>query len=195
MHNDNEKANAFLNNINSDAEEMCGKIKRETDRYVATELNKAREHAHEDVKSFKKSEIDRLNEENNASFSELEAQETRKLLDRRSQITAEVFERAEKKLSDFTQTPSYPDFLKKSIAQIKSKLGDGAVIILKPDDKKYEAEISPLCAEIKYDSSIRIGGCRAENKAAGLIADDTLETRLEEEKSNFYKASGMSITL
>ena len=195
MTNEKEKAAVFLDSINRDADTLCKKIRSDVDRYVETELEKARAIAHEQVKTFRKSEIDRLNEENNAGFSELEAEETKKLLDRRTQITDEVFEKAVNKLKQFTESAEYPDFLKRSITEIKAQLGEDAVIILRPEDEKYGAELSDLCAEIKYDPSISLGGCRAENLSAGIIADDTLEARLQEEKSRFYRTSGMTITL
>ena len=195
MTDETRKANIFLENINRDAEAMCRKIRRDTDMLVAGELEKARRRAHEDVRSLKKSEFDRLNEEANAGFSELEAQETKAVLDRRAQITDEVFARAEARLAEFAAGEAYLDFLKRSIAKIKAAIGDDAVIILKPDDKKYEAELKELCSEIRYDASVRIGGCRAENLKKRLVADDTLEARLEAEKSEFYKTSGLTINL
>lgn len=194
MNSETEKAGVFLENINRDAEARCRQIRQETDRYIMSELNKARDRAHEDVKSFKQSEIDRLNEANNAGFSELEAQETKKLLDRRTEITNEVFAKAKARLVEFAAGENYLDFLKRSIENIKSAIGSDAVIILKPDDKKYEAELSELCREIKYDPAIEIGGCRAENIQEHVTADDTLEARLEAEKSGFYKSSGLSVT-
>ena len=195
MINEKEKTDIFLNNINQDADELCQKIRSDVDSYVAGELSKARALAHEQVKTFKKSEIDRLNEENNAGFSELEAQETKKLLDRRTQITDEIFGRALKEIEKFTDSADYLAFLKKSITEIKSQLGEETTIILRPEDKKYESELSALCTEIKYDSSITLGGCKAENLSVGILADDTLSARLEEAKTHFYKTSGMSITL
>lgn len=195
MANDAEKASAFLKNINFEADALCKQIRQETDRYVTTELNKARQRAHEDVKALRKSEFDRLNEETNAGFSEFEARETKSLLDRRAQITDEVFSKAKQRLIEFAQSEEYFEFLLKSIDKIKQTLGETSVIYLKPDDSKYEAELLKHCAEIKYTPEIEIGGCRAENTANQLFADDTLEARLEEEKLNFYKTSGLSITL
>ena len=195
MNTENEKISVFLDNINSDADARCKTIRQEADRYVMQELSKARQRAHEDVKAFRKTEIDRLNEETNAGFSELEAQEKKKLIDRRSEITNEVFSKAKVKLIDFTKSDKYLDFLVKSINSIKTAIGEDTVIIVKPDDKKYEAELSKLCKEIKYDPSIKIGGCKAENFANKLIADDTLDARLEAEKANFYKNSGLLITM
>lgn len=195
MNSEAKKTDIFLESINKDAEALCDKIRRDADTFVVNELEKARVRAHEDVKAFKKSEIDRLNEENNAGFSELEMQETKIVLDRRTQITNDIFSRAETKLIEFTKSGKYLDFLKASIAAIETAIGDDSVILLKPDDKKFEAELKGLCKEIKYDATIKIGGCKAENIDNRLIADDTLDTRLEGEKADFYKNSGLTLTL
>lgn len=195
MKNNSVKQNIFFNNINNDARIMCDKIRSDVDKYVETELNMARKIAHEQVRDVKKSELDRLNEENNIGFSELEALEKKKLLDRRTQITDEIFQRAEEKLKNFVESKDYLDFLKRSIAEIKNNIGENAIIILRPEDKKLESELSAICYQIKYDSNIKLGGCKGENTTDGFIADDTLEARLEEEKIRFYKTSGMTVTL
>lgn len=195
MNSESRKAEIFLENINRDADAVCDKIRRETDELVAAELSKVRIRAKEDLKALQKSETDRLNEETNAGFSEFEAAETKAVLDRRTEITNEIFSRAEAGLVKFAKSEKYLPFLKGSIEKIKKALGDDTVIILKPDDKKYEAELSELCGKIKYDESIKIGGCKAENLKNRLIADDTLEIRLEEEKENFYRTSGLTIAL
>ncbi|MCQ2485573.1 MAG: hypothetical protein MJ168_09600 [Clostridia bacterium] len=194
MINETQKTNSFLETINSIAHAKSTKIREETDSYIAQELEKARQRAHEDLKVFKKNEIDRLNEETNAGFSELEAKETKMLLDRRAEITDNVFSKAKAKLIEFVASDKYLTFLIRSIEEIKIALGNDTVIFLKPDDKKYEAELSKLCREIKYDPTIEIGGCKAENIINRMVADDTLETKLNAEKSIFYKTSGLSVT-
>lgn len=195
MVTDNEKSELFIKAINAEAEKRCDSIKKDIDNYINSELQKARELAHTNVRTVKKDETDRLNEQNNATFSELEAEETGKLLNRRNEIANEVFANAVKKINGFTESGEYISFLEKSIGEIKKAIGEDAVIILRPDDKKYEEKLKSLCAEIKYDSSIVLGGCKAENIPAALIADDTLDSRLKEAKVDFYKNSGLTITL
>lgn len=194
MINETQKTNSFLDTINNIAHTKCEKIKQEADSYVEQELEKARQRAHEDLKAFKKNEIDRLNEETNAGFSELEAQETKRLLDRRTEITNDIFSKAKAKLIEFAASENYIGFLAESIGKIKDVLGEDTVIFVKPDDKKYESELLKLCKKVKYDPTIEIGGCKAESTANRMVADDTLETRLDAEKSNFYKVSGLSVT-
>lgn len=195
MITDNEKAANFLEAINQDAKKRCDKIKQDVDAYIASELQKARVLAHEEVKAIKKAEYDKLNEQNNSSLSENEAGETKLLIERRTEITNEVFGSAVNGIEAFVNSDKYLGFLKESISKLQSAVGKDAVIILRPDDNKYESALSEICSQIKYDESIKLGGCRAENMSEHLAADDTLETRLNEEKQNFYKNSGLSIAL
>ena len=192
---DKEKNEFFVNSINEEAEKRCVKIKKDIDEYIDSELQKARESASLNIGSIKKDETDRLNEKNNAAFSELEAQETRKLLNRRNEIANEVFKKAESKIKAFTGNDEYFDFLVSSIEKIKKEIGDDTIIYLRPDDKKYSKKLKSLCKEIKFDSTIILGGCKAENISAALLADDTLDSRFEEAKAGFYKKSGLIITL
>lgn len=195
MLNDNDKSTLFLDEINTEAQKRCENIKKDIDCYVASELKKARELAQANVGAVKKDETDRLTERNNASLSELEAEETHRLFERRNEIANDVFNKASDKIKAFVSGNDYLTFLKKSITSLKSAIGDDAVIFLRPDDKKFENELKELCSEIGYDASIILGGCKAENLSASLVADDTLDSRFEEAKNNFYSTSGLTISL
>ena len=48
---------------------------------------------------------------------------------------------------------------------------------------------------LQPDDSIRLGGLRAENRAAHMAADDTLSTRLAAQRSWFLENAGLSIEL
>ena len=147
------------------------------------------------VRPIRSSEFDRLNEEINAELSETETKGIEKLVERRSEITEKVFSQAEAKIKAFTQSDSYRDFVLNSVSKIKSVIGDGAVIILSPDDKRFESEIKALGCEVRYDEDIKLGGCKGENPVTAMTADDTLDARLEAEKRNFYSYSGLSLSL
>ena len=69
-----------------------------------------------------------------------------------------MFAQAVEKIKAFAKSDSYHDFLMNSVSNIKAAIGDDAVIILRPDDKKLEAEIKALGNEVRFDSLIRLGG-------------------------------------
>jgi len=195
MISNNEKNEFFLDAINKEAEKQCAKIKEEVDRYISVELQKARKSAQSEVKILKKDETDRLTGENNADLSLYEANETKKLVEHRSNISNSVFDAALMKIKDFSNKYDYVVFMKKSIVKIKDAIGEDAVIILRTEDKKYESELSSLCSAIEYDDSIILGGCKARNERTKLTADDTLDVRFEQAVNNFYMYSNLSITL
>lgn len=195
MNSNLNKTERFRQAINSDAAARCDKIRKYVDDYIENEIKKIRRLARQNVRPVRSSEFDRLNEEINAELSENETKEIEKLVVRRSEITDGVFARAIEKLKTFAASDEYHDFIIKSVANIKAAIGSDAVIILKPDDKKLEAEIKALGNEVRYDELIKLGGCKGENSRTAMTADDTLDSRLEAEKQNFYSYSGLSLSL
>ena len=161
MINNSSKTERFLKAINSDADARCERIKNDVDEYIENEIKKTRRLARQNVRPVRSSEFDRLNEEINAELSENETKEIEKLVARRSEITEKVFAQAVEKIKAFAASDSYRDFLINSVSNIKAAIGDDAVIILRPDDKKLEAEIKALGNEVKYDEFIKLGGVPA----------------------------------
>lgn len=195
MNSNANKTERFLEAINSDADARCGKIKKDVDEYIDGELKKARQLAHQNVRPMRSSEIDRLNEEINAELSETETKEIEKLVARRKEITEKVFSDAVEKIKAFAKSDKYHGFVMASVNNIKSKIGDDSVIFISPSDERFESEIKALGNEVKFDDQIKLGGCKGENARTAMTADDTLDSRLEEEKKKFYGYSGLSLSL
>lgn len=195
MINNQEKEANFLNAITKDAQNRCDKIKSDVDRYISSELKSARKEAQLKVNEIKKTELGKFSDKNNAEFAAKEAQENKRLFDRRSEITDKVFSEAEKRIAAFTDSDRYLQFLVSSAESICTELGKDAKIYLRREDEKYADEISKLCGGVEYTDDIKLGGCRGESADGKMIADDTLETRLEAEKEKFYKNSGLSVRL
>ncbi len=195
MNSNLNKTERFRKAINSDAAARCDKIKQDVNDYIENEMKKTRRLARQNVRPVRSSEFDRLNEEINAELSESETKGIKKLVTRRSEIADTVFARAVEKIKAFVNGEGYHNFVMSSVSNIKAAIGDDAVIILRPDDKKFEAEIKALGNEVKYDEFIKLGGCKGENLRTAMTADDTLDARLETEKQNFYSYSGLSLSL
>ncbi|MBQ7548902.1 MAG: V-type ATP synthase subunit E [Clostridia bacterium] len=192
MVSDNERTEQFINAINADADARCKRMRSEVDEYIASELRKERSIVSEEVRAYKKSETDRLNEQRNAGLSETEAAERSKVAERRNEIADEVFSAARERIKKFTGSKGYPAFLRASVKNILAQIGPQSVIFIRSADKKYADDLLELCASVEIDDTIVLGGCRAENRELGVTADDTLDVRLEEAKQDFYKNSGLS---
>ena len=58
---------------------------------------------------------------------------------------------------------------------------------------KIKSAFSPSC-EVKSSKEIKIGGITGRSASLGLIADETLDTKLDGQREWFYQNSGLRVT-
>lgn len=115
----------------------------------------------------------------------------------RAKMTEEVFDKAEKKLMEYTQTPAYKEKLNGS-AQNIAALFDGNPCVLYISEKDGDAADSILehfngTAEIKTDKAIQIGGIKGYCKTMRIIADETLDSKLAQQREWFIENAALSV--
>ena len=97
----------------------------------------------------------------------------------------------------YTQTELYPSLLEgyaSSIAKVLTK--PGTILLVKASDLAFADRIQKAYAlpcEVKADDSIFIGGIRGSNAEMGLVADETLDSKLEAQYEWFFANSGLSV--
>ena len=135
----------------------------------------------------------------NRTVAKERTQQRARLTDKRGAITDEVFGDAREKLTAFTESDGYADFLKKSAAGFAAVFPQGDVTVyVRPGDMRFADDIKKAFGrDCKVESSdeITIGGCRAGVVGGSTVADDTLDTRLEAQREWFLENSGMSVIL
>ncbi len=190
---DEKKVSLFIKSINDEADAQYNKVKDETDAFVASELEAARAAAKENAKAAAKAEVGKISELSNSDIYKSRTQLNMQISQKRNEITNAVFSKAEKEIAQFTQKNEYGEFLIKSVQSIKAAIGDDTVIFIRPEDEKYVSELNKICAGVEFDKTIKLGGCKGCNKTASLRADDTLDSRFEQQKTEFYSYSGLSV--
>ncbi len=195
MISDTENLERFISQINETADRAVESIHRETEKYVSGELEKAKKQARREIHDSQFMELDKLNEKNNTDFFASQRRETIHLIEVRRELTEKVFEEARRRVEAFTHSADYAGFLTASAKKITEVVGTDSVFYLREDDSKYRDELLPFCREIATDNEIALGGIRAVNQERGLAADDTLDTRLQQQREAFYEQSGLSVTL
>lgn len=193
MMNNEKKAAQFIKAINAEADAKCEALKKETDTFVNRELKKAREIAKENAKTIAKKEINRLDEQTNTDSYKSRVEQTKHIVSKRDEITNRVFELASEKIKEFTKSDAYEDFLKESVQKITAAIGEQAIIFISPEDEKFIPALSKLCAGVEIDKTIILGGCKGSCPDASMKADDTLDSRLDLQRKEFYQTSGLSI--
>lgn len=188
-----KKASQFIKAINAEADAQSKKIKSETDAFVASELKMARKIAKENAKSVAKLEMSNRSEQSNTDSYKTRTQLVTQIINKRKEIAQKVFDKAEKELAEFTSDDDYAAFLQKSVESIKEAIGENAVIFIRQADEKHKEMLLKICKEVEFDNTIRLGGCKGVNGETAMRADDTLDSRFEQQKKLFYERSGLSV--
>lgn len=131
------------------------------------------------------------------SVAQKENTQRRELLLRREEITRMVFDEVKKRLADYVKTPDYTGFLEETAKALSEKAsGAGTVVMVRPDDLPLGKKLAVRFgadAKVVGDESIKLGGIKVMNQSSGLFLDETLDGRLEDQKSWFYSSSGLTV--
>lgn len=191
------KTDNFLKAIRKYAEQQSSSMRTEVEQIKEEKLKKAEENGKKDSERYI---VDQLEHKRNAEASKLAKliQESQKnIFLERAEMTEKVFEMAEEKLLKYTQTAEYKNMLFDCAAEISKAFEDNdCVIYLNERDIDCSDKIIGLFggkAEIQTDRSVKIGGIKGFCEALGIIADETLDTRLAAQKEWFIENSGLSV--
>lgn len=185
----------FIRAIDADADRACENIKNESLKEKREKLNAAAKRFECDSsEKIDRAEKD-LKSESNREITALENEMRDELIQRRNSIRQNVFSKVETKLRSFVKTQEYRDFLLESAAKIGSVVkGENIIIFARSEDADCFDEIKRAVGrqcEIQTDDTIALGGLKASTDIQ--TADDTLDSRLENEKEWFVNNSDLKI--
>lgn len=118
----------------------------------------------------------------------------RELLRRREELSAGVFQAVRDRLEEYTGTEEYRASMLKHLSEVKEQWDhNSSVVMLRPADMALEDRIKaalPGC-EVRATRQIRLGGFRLRNTQAGILLDETLDSRLEDQRSWYLQNCGL----
>ena len=193
------KTDNFLKAIEKYAEAQRTKIQSEAEDFKEKELNKAEEEGLREAYVLIQKKMSDIKMRVAAEFSKAENASRRKGFIRRREIEQEIFDEVRKKLLEYVETDKYIESLGKSAGIISEKLdADDVVIKISNRDMKLKDNIlkafSGRKCEIQTSDDIVIGGMTGQSRSLGLLIDETLDTRLEEQHEWFCENSGLKVT-
>ena len=192
-----ERFEMIQQSVMAQAEEEAEKLRAQAKDLRDTAMKQAEEEVARELTSREQEEAAEIRVAATRSVSQKENQERRELLLRREEITRSVFQEVKKRLADYVRTPDYTRFLEETAKGLAEKCsGAGTVVMLRRDDLALGDQLKSRFgadAQVAEDESIKIGGVKVVNRASGLFLDETLDSRLEDQKSWFYKSSGLSV--
>lgn len=197
MANSDEKVSKFVQAITEYAEEQSRKIHQEVENFKAERLLAAEKEVLIDSYRLIQKERTELNNQMSREMSRRELEARKALLAKRRDMMNAVFRQAEEKLIEYTAQPAYAGRVKQSLADMAEQLpAEGTVYSVSSRDAGLLAELSALCPQgsrVAVSEDIRIGGLRGINAAAGIVMDDTLDTRLDMQRDWFTRNSHLTV--
>lgn len=191
------KTDKFLKAIEKYAEEQRTRVRDEEESFKERELEKAEEDGIREAYVLIQRKMAEIKTDISASLSKQEAESRKKLFVRRLEIMNEIFAKAKEKLQDFTMSKDYKPFVLESVKQMSEILSGDVVLYVREADLGLSLEIKKTFGKdctVESDAQIEIGGIIGKSFSMGLIADESLDTKLEEQKDWFCSHSQLRVT-
>ena len=194
--NEKNKESKFLDAINRYAENQKTIINSEVEEYKAQKIEQATESGLKDAYELIRRDIARRKAAIVTEYAKKDYELRTSLFTKRTEITDEVFKKAYDKLYEFAASEEYADFLKSSLEEASRILVDErCTVYIRDKDLSFKKLISEQLAvsEIKTDKSIKLGGIKVICETKGIELDDTLDTRLSDQRGWFIENSGLKV--
>ncbi|MGN0488940.1 MAG: V-type ATP synthase subunit E [Ruminococcus sp.] len=191
------KTDNFLTAIKKYSALEREQIQKDIAEIKEEEIKKAQAKGKREAESYisKQYSINKAAVTSRYSVKNLESQG--KLYKKREEITSNVFKKAKDKLIEFTSTPQYKDLLLGYAKEIAELFDDNSCIVyLKNDDMKFADEIKSVFSgnvDVKADNMIKIGGIIGNCKDKNIVADNTLDSKLDNQKEWFTENSQLKV--
>ena len=174
------------------------KLLDQAKEYKESAMKKAEADVLQELYSRIQDEVAEIHTSATRSVSQKESKERQDLLLRREEITRSVFEQVKRRLLDFTKTPAYNDLMTEIAKELWVRCPmEGTIVMLRREDYHLAAKLGEHFGKnvrILADEAIHIGGIKVMNQSSGVFMDETLDSRLEDQKPWFYSHSGLTIT-
>lgn len=197
MANSEEKIQTFLQAIDRHAQEQREQIHREVEAFKSQRLHTVEQEVLREAYGLVRKERAELRDELSREMSGRYVKAKAELLTRRQEILSEVFAAAREKLLAFAQSDDYPAYLNRVLDELLTVLpADGSVFFLRPQDEPLLPALRERCPQSRFetDAAITLGGIRGENEQRGLVADDTLDEKLNSQHAWFVENSGLVLS-
>ncbi len=194
--NQTNKTSSFLKAINKYAKQQSDAILQEVEEFKKQEIEKATKEGIKDAYTLIQNEVSTKKAVIISDVAKREQNSKRELFVKRNEIVDKVFQKAYDKLFEFTNTVEYSEHIKNSAIKINELFGNNkCVIYLKGDDADKVDAVKSIIAncDVEFDDSIKLGGIKGYCEALSIIADDTLDSKLSNQRQWFCENSGLKV--
>lgn len=191
------KTDNFLKAIKKYAGAQKKAMEGEVKQLKSERLKEAEEKAKRDSEALKKQKLIEASNRRTAKLAAKTQEGQKQLYVARAQMTEEVFKLAADKLKAYAQTAEYREKLNGSAKEIAELFGGKDCVIYVNERDIADAEqfksLFSANSEVKADKTIQIGGIKAYCESMGIIADETLDSKLDLQREWFVENAELSV--
>ncbi len=191
------KTDNFLKAIQKYADEQRNAMRSEVEQLKEEKIKEAEKKGKYDSEKYIKDKLEETRNKETSKLAKLMQESQKKLFLERAEMTESIFEKAEKKLIEYTNTADYKDSIIESAKSISElfKNNDCIIYVNEKDLGNADALCSVFSgnAEVLADKTIRIGGIKGYCKAMNIVADETLDSKLCAQREWFIENSGLKV--
>lgn len=191
------KTDNFLKAIRKYANAQKNAMRGEVKQLKTERLKEAEDKAKRDSEQLKKQKLNETHNKKTAALAKKTQECQRELFVERAAMMENIFADASKKLTDYTQTDAYAEKLRQSASEIAALFdGRDCVLYVNARDIDKAQALTPLFSgstEVKADKTIKIGGIKGYCPDMGIIADETLDSKLDAQREWFTENATLSV--
>ena len=187
----------FLRAIRKYATEQKNAMISEVNQLKTERLKEAEERAERDSEELILQKLEESRNRRTVILAAKTKEGQKKLFVERSAMVEDVFKKAADKLIAYTATDAYAEKLPDSVKAICDVFdGRDCVLYVSERDLTMAEKLKAAYggnAAVESDPAIRIGGVRGECSSLRLIADETLDSKLESQRGWFVENAALSV--
>lgn len=191
------KTDRFLRAIKKYANEQKSAMKSEVRQMKMERLKAAEDQAKRESEQLIQEKLSEARSREAVILASKTKEGQKKLFIARSEMVDSVFEKAAEKLAAYTKTDAYTEKLIQSAKAVAEVFGDhDCELYVNARDLDKADDIKAVFggkASVTADDGIRIGGIKGSCKSMRIIADETLDAKLEAQREWFVENASLSV--
>lgn len=191
------KTNNFLNAIQKYADKQKQDMQQEIETFKAEEMKKAEDEGLKAAYDIIHKEMDNNKTVITREFAKKEKESQDELFLERAKMMQTVFDKTTEKLIAYTATEEYKNKLTLQAQNIAKLFGNKSCIIYVNEKDKNLANQLQDCfsgeTQVKATPEIKIGGIKVYCEEMNIIADETLDSKLQDQRQWFTENSGLKV--
>jgi vacuolar-type H+-ATPase subunit E/Vma4 len=195
--NNDSKVSHFLDAIDKYTQTEYSNILNEIKEIEHQEIENSRQKILKNVEQIVQDELFKMRSKIHIKISQKTFMEKKHILRIRKSLMRDFFLKCEEKLLEFAKTPEYLTKLKNMFEKIFDFFGETEFkIYLKKEDFEKRDLIKTFLKkpyEILISEKILIGGAYGYSEKNGIIADETLDSKLKAQQDYFIENFGLNL--